>query len=722
MTSFRTLIEGLSPRRLSIRQTLVAATLLMALGGPVLALVLLDAERRVDAANSRLASRARLAESVERANLALLDARRDERDFLLRLQEFGIAEARSRYVPLFNLRMDDFDQALAEIRRADGGEAIAEATGNIDRISQTYRTAFLRMVELATRRGSFDAGLFSEMRRKGDEIEGLLGQPGNEALLAELLRMRRAKVDYILSGSLQYAIAFRDAGQKVAAHLGRANLAERRRQELLGALGQFSSYFEQYVALSEAISADIVRFRGAASGIQPLLDDIRVRTRREREAVRAEVREVDRASHRIVMGLVFFGLVVVGFAAHILYRKVSSMIAKVEAFSARIGEGDFSARFETASGGEKRRLAIALNLMADELRRSHDAIRAQADELEAAARMKAALLNSVSHEVKTPLNAMVGYAELLETGAAGPLEPRQRECVDQIRDSGIQLARLIDRIVEATQLDSRAEPGTSPAPRAAPVEREDAAGGRVLIVDDHPVNLAILARQVVSMGHDCDVADDGAAAFVKWQSGRYGIVVTDCNMPGMDGYELARRIRADESARGLPRTRIVACTANLVAGEAEKCRAAGMDDYLAKPVELHALREKLDPRRRAGAPVEGEAPPTASPVDPSVLAEISGGDAGLERDLIREFLKVNAEDVALFGQAVKARDGGALVHAAHRMKGAGRTMGAGDFAEVCGELEAAGRSGDWEGVTQRIARFDAELRRLNRHFGSVADP
>jgi signal transduction histidine kinase/CheY-like chemotaxis protein len=116
----------------------------------------------------------------------------------------------------------------------------------------------------------------------------------------------------------------------------------------------------------------------------------------------------------------------------------------------------------------------------------------------------------------------------------------------------------------------------------------------ILLVDDHPVNRMVMARQVSMLGYAAETAEDGFAALDLWSTGRFALLITDCNMPEMDGYELARRIREVEARKGLPRTPIIACTANAMGGEAEKCLAAGMDDYIAKPTQIPQLAEKLD--------------------------------------------------------------------------------------------------------------------------------
>jgi signal transduction histidine kinase/ActR/RegA family two-component response regulator len=154
--------------------------------------------------------------------------------------------------------------------------------------------------------------------------------------------------------------------------------------------------------------------------------------------------------------------------------------------------------------------------------------------------------------------------------------------------------------------DPASLPGVTPSERAALAEEiqarriapstEEATreGTLILVVDDHPVNRMVLERQVRILGYADESAESGRQALELWKSGRFGAVVTDCNMPDMDGYDLARAIRAVEKEKGLARTPIIACTASALQGEADNCLAAGMDDYITKPVDLKTLGVKLD--------------------------------------------------------------------------------------------------------------------------------
>jgi signal transduction histidine kinase/CheY-like chemotaxis protein/HPt (histidine-containing phosphotransfer) domain-containing protein len=255
----------------------------------------------------------------------------------------------------------------------------------------------------------------------------------------------------------------------------------------------------------------------------------------------------------------------------------------------------------------------------------------------------------------------------------------------------------------------------SDARRQAPsVEEAQREGTLVLVVDDHPINRLVLMRQVTMLGYANETAEDGRKALEMWKSGRFALVITDCNMPEMDGYQLARAIRDIEHESGRQRTLVIACTANALRGEAEICFAAGMDDYISKPVEMSMLRTKLDhwlPRMKQAVPPL---------LDASVLHEITGGDSNLEREVFRRFLAENIKDTAELQGAVEAHDTLQVTDAAHRIKGASKTIGASALAQVCMRIEAAARSNDWTSVIGNLDAFRREAARLNAYLAAVS--
>jgi two-component system sensor histidine kinase/response regulator len=131
-------------------------------------------------------------------------------------------------------------------------------------------------------------------------------------------------------------------------------------------------------------------------------------------------------------------------------------------------------------------------------------------------------------------------------------------------------------------------------PMPAQLQPQPSAGnrGHVLVVDDNAANQKVAARMIARLGYRIDVAGTGAEAVAMLGKGRYDAVLMDCQMPELDGYEASKHIRHNE--RGGRRVPIIAMTADTVAGERERCLAAGMDDYISKPLKLHVIAAILE--------------------------------------------------------------------------------------------------------------------------------
>ena len=240
------------------------------------------------------------------------------------------------------------------------------------------------------------------------------------------------------------------------------------------------------------------------------------------------------------------------------------------------------------------------------------------------------------------------------------------------------------------------QPSTTPAAEPAVPQAPAGEGQRVLVVDDHPVNRVVLARQLEALGYATVLAENGLEALARLEEGGVGAVITDCHMPEMDGYELARQIRAREERTRSPRLPVLACTANAMAGEADHCRAAGMDDYLAKPLTLERLRAAM----RQWMPQE-------------VLAPVFAGNPELEQEVLEQFWRYSTQDAGALKVAVSGERFRDLVHAAHRLKGSSAAVGAQGLAAACECIEQAGRRGDWPAVAAAMGAFDREWEALS---------
>ncbi len=252
------------------------------------------------------------------------------------------------------------------------------------------------------------------------------------------------------------------------------------------------------------------------------------------------------------------------------------------------------------------------------------------------------------------------------------------------------------------------EPG-SVVTRPLPTRQEALAeGSLVLLVDDHPINRTVLSSQLEAVGFQVDAVEGAADALRALDAVRYGLVLTDIHMPGIDGYDLAREIRRRGSS--IP---IVAMTASVVIGEKERCVAAGMDDLLGKPASLAAMAKTL----RTWLPDLQWPESAGDGVDHAVLAALVGGDPELARSVLDDFRATCRDDL----QAIEEElDGGAdpavVRRLAHRLKGAAALVGAQHLAAAALELETAADAREPEGRLRELAGG------IRSALGAVPDP
>jgi CheY-like chemotaxis protein/HPt (histidine-containing phosphotransfer) domain-containing protein len=243
----------------------------------------------------------------------------------------------------------------------------------------------------------------------------------------------------------------------------------------------------------------------------------------------------------------------------------------------------------------------------------------------------------------------------------------------------------------------------------------------VLAVDDHSTNRNLLARQITALGLRAQTAEDGVEALAIWQEGAVALVVTDCNMPQMDGYALSRAIREIETNKGLPRTPIIAWTANVLPAAVALCRSAEMDDMLTKPAGLAALKETLS-KWLPSAPIvafaaENTADAELKPI-PGAAIKLAALDqmattAQERAEILLDFMIQTRNDAVGLRAAVAVQNLPYQVRIAHRMKGSSRMVGAQDLAAACEAIETAPGKRLPEGA---MAAIDRALEQLEAHL------
>ena len=242
---------------------------------------------------------------------------------------------------------------------------------------------------------------------------------------------------------------------------------------------------------------------------------------------------------------------------------------------------------------------------------------------------------------------------------------------------------------------------TLPQPAA---EHTNLSGLRVLVLEDRALNQAAIRRQLAHLKVSCTIVDDGLEGLIEVRQQTFDLVLADCAMPNMDGFEFARAVRGFEREAGSGRLPIVALTANAFREDAEKCFAAGMDDFLSKPVSLDRLTAVLerwglgkavtdvaDPRPIPSAqPVAGDAA-----VDVGVIAAALGeDDAEIIGTILNDFIAVARAAFADVSASVAGADIEGLAAAAHGAKGEALTAGAWRLSAYYAGVEASAKAGD----------------------------
>ncbi|MCL6611565.1 MAG: response regulator [Peptococcaceae bacterium] len=253
--------------------------------------------------------------------------------------------------------------------------------------------------------------------------------------------------------------------------------------------------------------------------------------------------------------------------------------------------------------------------------------------------------------------------------------------------------------------------------------------GPVLVAEDSPVNRKLILAQLKKLGLEAEVANGGREAVRAAARTAYALILMDCQMPVMDGYEAARSIRRLEERLGR-HTPIVATTAGATRGEREKCLAAGMNDYLCKPVRLADLHRTLarwlpapgvspapDMDDAAAAGKSGAVAATKTSFGYGGLGElmkVTGGDACLAAELMETFLQDMPVKLARLNDALARTDAAGACLEAHGMKSSGAIVGAARFAALCRELEDLAGSGDLAGVRELALKAEEE-------YGQIAE-
>jgi len=231
---------------------------------------------------------------------------------------------------------------------------------------------------------------------------------------------------------------------------------------------------------------------------------------------------------------------------------------------------------------------------------------------------------------------------------------------------------------------------------------------RLLVADDNPVNQEVAKHLIEKLGCRCELARDGAQAVAMHAIQPYALILMDCEMPALDGYDATRCIRA--SGREGSQVPVIALTASSDDDEREKCMAAGMNDFLSKPLRAQTLKDML--ARWLPVTSIDQAVPAAVPCEDELEAiqAMFGADFA---ELTALYKKDGLPRLTALHEAYAAADSARVAKVAHAFSGSSASIGATGLSALCKDLEMRAKAGTIEGFMERISEIEAEYRRIS---------
>lgn len=307
---------------------------------------------------------------------------------------------------------------------------------------------------------------------------------------------------------------------------------------------------------------------------------------------------------------------------------------------------------------------------------------------------------------------------------------KHRDRVERLLRQGI--ASYLIKPVRASQLFDALIATVAPEIQAmdandSPSDRESAAVSDVLsnldilLAEDHPTNRQVILSQLSAFGARADSVANGREVLERLEARSYDIVLMDCQMPELDGYEATRQLRRRE---GRDRhTIVIALTAHAMPDDRDKCLAAGMDDYISKPVDAEHLIGAIERwvRGKGDAPTEMPASAPSSdavprdrdspPVDRQRLDNISRGRKPIQRKLLEHFIDTTRDDLEVIREAIAHRDADVLARKIHRLKGSAANVGATSLHELAVAMEQSIKSDNLSDAIAMASDLEPQLDR-----------
>lgn len=267
---------------------------------------------------------------------------------------------------------------------------------------------------------------------------------------------------------------------------------------------------------------------------------------------------------------------------------------------------------------------------------------------------------------------------------------------------------FINAVMASSDLESPLlEPPLESSETTTTAPQQPTHGTLVLLADDNETNQKVISQQLQMLGYAVDIASNGQEALTMWHKKQYKILLTDCHMPVMDGYQLASLIRKEETQD--KRTPIIAITADALKGTRDKCLSSGMDDYITKPIQLDRLKACLDNwMRHTADTIEAlfaqQIIATQQPeIDGSALQQLlDSADEPVLRGFYKDFLKSSQQITDSLLEAHHQSDRHEVGRLAHKLKSSARMVGANALSDCCISIEQAEKANDLDTLSEKV--------------------
>ena len=329
----------------------------------------------------------------------------------------------------------------------------------------------------------------------------------------------------------------------------------------------------------------------------------------------------------------------------------------------------------------------------------------------------AARIQSIWGTTAPPIVMLVSWDR-----AQSPADLESRGVVASI-SKPVRRSRLLDAVLAGLKSRIMDSPVTRPLLVDAPPA--PAPPARILVLEDHEINQIVIEELLNSLGFSVRVCANGVEGLHATTEETFSAILADCQMPQLDGLEFARSFRRWEDAHLRPRTPIVALTASAVVGERERCLAAGMNDFLSKPVHRKSLLEVL--QRAIQTPIRTFQGPFTDrsaepPVDLEMLCERSGGASEFQHRILKKFAIRATDDVRDLEIACVGENWRRAGNIAHGLRGAAATIAAHEIALVATEIEDLSKSDSPQQLEDRIPTLRTAVQRFQDWWEQLPIP